>query len=126
MINILTYMIKSQSFYINLMILLSFYNLLKVYLKKEVYMTTLSKLVGKRIRELREEKNIKQVELAEMIDMEPTNLSKLEKGVHLPKEVKLTKITQALGIQVKDLFDFSGIKSKENLLKDIHSILAVN
>ena len=120
MINILTYMIKSQSFYINLMILLSFYNLLKVYLKKEVYMTTLSKLVAKRIRELREEKNIKQVELAEMIDMEPTNLSKLEKGVHLPKEVKLTKITQALGIQVKDLFDFSGIKSKENLLKDIH------
>ena len=84
MINILTYMIKSQSFYINLMILLSFYNLLKVYLKKEVYMTTLSKLVGKRIRELREEKNIKQVELAEMIDMGPTNLSKLEKGVHLP------------------------------------------
>jgi len=87
-------------------------------------MAKLSELVGKRIREIREAKNIKQVELAEMIDMEPTNLSKLEKGVHLPKEEKLAKITEALDIDVKDLFDFRTLKTKNALLKDINSILS--
>ena len=49
-------------------------------------MTTLSVLFGKRVKEIRESKNIKQIELANMIDVEATNLRKLEKGVHLPKE----------------------------------------
>ena len=55
-------------------------------------MSSLSVLVGKRIREIRESKNIKQVELANMIDVEATNLSKLEKGAHLPKEENIRKI----------------------------------
>ena len=57
-------------------------------------MSTLSMQVGKRIKELREAKGMKQVELADLIDMEATNLSKLEKGVHLPKEDNLNKITK--------------------------------
>ena len=85
-------------------------------------MSTLSVQVGLRIRELREAKNLKQVELAELIDMEPTNLSKLEKGVHLPKEENLGKITHALGVDIKDLFDFGHIKTKEELLEDINQI----
>ena len=67
-------------------------------------MSTLSMQVGKRIKELREAKGMKQVELADLIDMEATNLSKLEKGVHLPKEDNLNKITNALGVEIKDLF----------------------
>ena len=43
-------------------------------------MISISMLLGKRIKELRESKNIKQVTLADMIDIEPTNLSKIEKG----------------------------------------------
>lgn len=50
-------------------------------------MSTLSMQVGKRIKELREAKGMKQVELADLIDMETTNLSKLEKEVHLPKKI---------------------------------------
>lgn len=86
-------------------------------------MSSLSVLVGKRIREIRESKNIKQVELAEMIDVEATNLSKLEKGVHLPKEDNIRKITTALGVEVKDLFDFGHLQSREVLLKNIQQIL---
>ena len=56
-------------------------------------MSTLSMQVGKRIKELREARNLKQVELAELIDMEATNLSKLEKGAHLPKEEKQNHIS---------------------------------
>ena len=85
-------------------------------------MSTLSMQVGKRIKELREARKMKQVELAELIDMEATNLSKLEKGVHLPKEENLNKITNALNVDIKDLFDFGHLKTKEELVRDINSI----
>ena len=55
-------------------------------------MQTLSVLLGQRIKEVRESKNIKQVELANMIDIEPTNLSKIEKGAHLPKNETINRI----------------------------------
>ena len=86
-------------------------------------MEKLSEIIGKRNKEIRESKNIKQVQLAEMVDMEPTNLSKLEKGIHLPKKEKLAKITEALGITIKELFIEPTPKSKTALLKDINLIL---
>lgn len=86
-------------------------------------MSELSKLVGQRIKEIRESKNIKQVKLAEMINIEPTNLSKIEKGFHLPKEDNINKITRALNVEIKDLFDFSHIKSREEILALINLIL---
>ena len=55
-------------------------------------MTSISVLVGKRIKAIREAQHIKQVELANMIDIEPTNLSKIEKGVHLC----FTQLSQAI------------------------------
>ncbi|MCM1009702.1 MAG: helix-turn-helix domain-containing protein [Fusobacterium sp.] len=85
-------------------------------------MSTLSTQVGKRIKELREARNMKQVELAELIDMEATNLSKIEKGVHLPKDESLNKIIQALNVDIQDLFDFGHLKTKKELLKDINRI----
>lgn len=86
-------------------------------------MAALSKLVGKRIKQIRESKNIKQNKLAELINVEPTNMSKIEKGVHLPKEETINKLTNALGCSVKDLFDFEHIKSREELLACINEIL---
>ena len=93
----------------------------KEYTNCEVDMTELSKLVGKRIRELRESKNIKQYKLAEMINFEPTNLSKIEKGVHLPKEETIYKLTDALSCNVKDLFDFEHLKDKAILKQELLS-----
>lgn len=87
-------------------------------------MTSLSICVGKRIKQIRESKGIKQVELAEMINIEPTNLSKIEKGVHLPKEDNINKITKALNIEIKDLFDFKHIKPRDELLDEINGILS--
>ncbi len=86
-------------------------------------MESLSVLVGKRIKEIRESKNIKQVELAEMINVEATNLSKIEKGVHLPKEENIKKITTALNIEIKDLFDFKHLQPRENIRQGINEIL---
>lgn len=86
-------------------------------------MPPLGVLVGKRIKEIRESRKIKQNRLAEMINIEPTNLSKIEKGFHLPKEDTINKLTNALNCKVRDLFDFEHIKSREELFESIKEIL---
>ena len=85
---------------------------------------SISILLGKRIRDIREAKHIKQVELANMIDIDPTNLSKIEKGAHFPKDETLNKILKALNIDIKDLFYFEHMQDKSELLKNINKILA--
>ena len=85
---------------------------------------SISILLGKRIRDIREAKHIKQVELANMIEIEPTNLSKIEKGAHFPKDETLNKILKALNIDNKDLFYFEHMQDKSELLKNINKILA--
>lgn len=89
----------------------------------EVNMATLSVLLGNRIREIRESKNIKQNKLAEMLNIEPTNLSKLEKGVHLPKEETINKLAEALGCNLQDLFNFEHFKNRDDLIQSIDRIL---
>ena len=83
----------------------------------------LTKQVGRRIKELRESRNIKQFELAEAIDMEPTNLSKIENGVYFPRENKLKKIAKILDVEIKDLFDVNHIQSSEELMQSILDML---
>ena len=87
-------------------------------------MTSISVLVGKRIKDIREAKHIKQVELANMIEIEPTNLSKIEKGVHFPKDETINKIIKALDVDIKDLFYFEHIQTKTELLKNIEKLLS--
>ena len=87
-------------------------------------MQTLSVLLGKRIKEIRESKNLKQVELANMIDIEPTNLSKIEKGAHLPKNETINKIAKVLNTDITGLLEFKHIQNKDELLKSISNILS--
>lgn len=78
-------------------------------------MGELSKKVGRRVKQIREANNIKQYELAETLGMEPSNLTRIESGLQLPKEENLLKIAEILKVDVKDLFDFS----KEESIDDI-------
>lgn len=84
----------------------------------------LSKQVGKRIKELRESRNIKQYQLAELINMEPTNLSKIENGVYLPREDKLRKIALILNVEIKELYDVGHIMTRQNTIKSINEIVS--
>lgn len=86
-------------------------------------MSGLSRKLGQRIKEIREGQNMKQVTLAEIIEMEPSNLSKLENGNQLPREENIEKIARALDIEIKDLFDFGHFKTRKELLEFIISIL---
>ena len=79
--------------------------------------------LGKKIKELRERNNLTQQKLAELIDMEFSNLSKIERGVQMPKEKTLERIIDVLGIDLNEMFDFEHIKAKEKLIEDITVII---
>lgn len=78
---------------------------------------------GKRVRELRKSKQMTQETLAELISMEPSNISKLECGMHFPAPEKIERIANILDVEIKDLFDFEHFNKKQDLLKYISETL---
>lgn len=59
--------------------------------------------IGKRIRQLREEKNISQVELAALCNFEKSNMSRLEAGNTNPTAFTLYKIAQNLNVSLSEM-----------------------
>lgn len=85
------------------------------------------KLLGQRIKELRTAKKLKQSELAEAIGIEPRSICKIETGAHFPKDTHLDKIAKTLGVEIKDLFNFSSLPDeREELIKAINRILSIS
>lgn len=73
------------------------------------------KLIGEQIARLRKERELTQSQLAELIDVSTETISRLERGVSIPSIRTLEKISKALHISMKGLFDFEKpIKSKES------------
>jgi len=60
--------------------------------------------VGREIRRLREEKGWSQAKLAGAADMGTSGISQIETGARNPSAVTLSKIAEALGVGVADLF----------------------
>jgi len=88
-----------------------------------VVMGIVAKKLGKRIKELREQRKLSQLQLAEMLNMEASNLSKIERGIQIPKEESLLKITNAFNVNMVDLFDFEHFADRDTLLENINFIL---
>lgn len=66
------------------------------------------KLVGKRIKEVRESKGISQVELVGKMQgiIDPTNISRIESGRTNPTVFTLFRIAEALEINPSELLNF--------------------
>ena len=86
-------------------------------------MNSLKTKFGKRLKELRKSRGMTQEQMAEFINIEPPNLSKIECGMHFPQPEKLEKIALALNIEVQELFDFEHLQKKQTLIKNINDIL---
>lgn len=86
-------------------------------------MSSLKSKFGKRIKELRKSNGYTQEEVAEKIGIEPTNLSKMENGLHFPQSEKLEKLANLFNINIMDLFDFEHFQEKEVLIKEINNYL---
>jgi transcriptional regulator with XRE-family HTH domain len=66
----------------------------------------IQKIVGNRIRSLRESKGVSQQVLAAICNFEKGNMSRIEAGRTNPTLSTLYKISQALEIKITDLVDF--------------------
>jgi len=69
-------------------------------------MTQLRSQFAKRLKTLRIEKRLTQEELAKTIGLSTSFISSMERGVHAPSFETLESIAKALGVSVRDLFDF--------------------
>lgn len=67
---------------------------------------SLHKKVGKRIQEIRQEKNIPQQDLAAKCNFEKSNMSRLEAGRVNATLSTYEKVSKALGVQISELFKF--------------------
>ena len=85
---------------------------------------TLKQDLGQRIQHLRKEKKLTQEVLAEMVGIDPKNISKIEKGNNYPAAETLSAIAKALEVDVYELFVFNTIpyeQMREELLNAIEN-----
>jgi transcriptional regulator with XRE-family HTH domain len=66
----------------------------------------LLKLIGKRIREIRNEKKMSQKDVAFRIGIDTSQLSAIENGKSNPQVVTYAKIALALDYELREFFDF--------------------
>lgn len=71
------------------------------------------KKIGMRIVQLREEQNLKQIDLAIAINVEDSALRRIETGRTNPTIKSLMRIAKGLNIELIDLFDFEVIEEKK-------------
>ncbi|MDX8288865.1 helix-turn-helix transcriptional regulator [Metabacillus indicus] len=59
---------------------------------------------GFKLKEIRKERNFTQEELAEVVNVSGSYISKIENGEQMPSMKVLNKITQAMRVSPKDFF----------------------
>jgi transcriptional regulator with XRE-family HTH domain len=71
--------------------------------------TSLQILISKRIKQIREGKNISQSDLGALCNFEKSNMSRIESGRISPSLITLYKIAKALDIEFYELFKFDKV-----------------
>lgn len=66
-------------------------------------------------QEIRKAKGLTQAQLAEMVDLEITSISRIENGTRFPQKENIEIFVEALDCNIKDLFDFDYIKTRDEL-----------
>ena len=83
----------------------------------------LKKLLGERIKRLRKNRNLTQEQLAEMIEIAPRNLSRIEVGESFVTAETLEKLLFALNVTAEELFAYEHIREAKDLLAEIYTYL---
>lgn len=81
------------------------------------------KLFGRRIKELRKTKGLTQEQLAEILGIYQKQIGNIETGNYFTTMPNLEKLAEALGVEIKDLFDFEHQKTKDELVKEIFEMV---
>lgn len=87
-------------------------------------MRNTKQLLGARIKELRKGLGLWQDQFSERIGVDPKHLSRIELGKSFPYMETLEAISKALGVELKDLFDFSHLELPSMTRQRIEGLLA--
>ncbi len=68
---------------------------------------TLQILIGKRLKQLREEKNLTQIDLAHLCGFDKQVINRIEAGNNNPTAFTLQKIAEKLNINISELLNFN-------------------
>jgi len=80
----------------------------------------IKKAFGEKVKRLRNKKKLTQEQLAEIIEISPKNLSKIEVGACFVSSETLEKLLNALGVTAEELFANDYIKTSEELVEGIY------
>lgn len=69
-------------------------------------MATITQRFGERVRKLRNQNRISQLELAQKAQLDLTTVNEIENGNREPMLRTIWKIANALGVKLSKLFDF--------------------
>ena len=75
--------------------------------------------IGARIKAARERVHLTQEQLAEIIDISPTHMSVIERGVKTPKLDTFVRIANALGISTDALLQDVVVPANESILAEL-------
>lgn len=89
-------------------------------------MSDISKIIGDRIRIIRNDKGLSIEELAERADVNTTHLGRIERGETIPKLDSIEKIINALGITFEELFRYIQPTAKNGGENDTTLALLIN
>lgn len=86
-------------------------------------MVDVLQLFGRKLADIRNKKGLTQEDLAEIIGYSANHISKIELSRANPSFDLLLKVTNALDIDIKDLFDFRTEQSEEELKEKLKKII---
>lgn len=80
-------------------------------------------LFGQKVKEYRKKAQLTQAQLAELVNVDDKHISCIESGKNFPSADLIIRLTEALNIEPKDLFEFYYLEEPEDLKADIHLML---
>ena len=83
------------------------------------------KLFGKRIKELRKQKNLTQEQLSELLGVFQKQIGNIETGVTFTTMNNLEKLAKILDVEIQDLFKFTQHKEKDELIEEINHFISI-
>ena len=78
---------------------------------------------NEKLQQLRRNHNLTQEQLAEMIEIAPRNLSRIEVGESFVTAETLEKLLFALNVTAEELFAYEHIREAKDLLAEIYTYL---
>lgn len=81
------------------------------------------KLLGSRIKELRQGRGLSQEQLAELVDIDTKHLSRIETGLSAPTVDRLEMLADAFGVELHQLFEFGHLDERNGKLDGLERML---